>query len=191
MFAKQDKKHYTYADYCTWDDEPRCELIDGEIYLMAAPSEKHQDVLGNLFWKIREHLQGKECKVFMAPFDVRLNWKKGDDTVVQPDVLIVCDRDKLDGKGCNGAPDLVIEVLSPSTAGHDMMIKFTKYHEAGVKELWFADPIAQTMLVHKWDNGRHSFALYNDSDKITMGILPELTIDISDIFDIENKEANL
>ena len=190
MQIRHEEKHlkyFTYADYCTWDDDQRCELIDGIPYLMAAPSEKHQDILLNLGWKFREHLQGKRCKVIVAPFDVRLNWEKGDHTVVQPDLIVVCDPIKLeDGKSCKGAPDLVIEVLSPSTAGNDMMRKFAKYHEAGVKELWFADPNEQTMLVHKWESGIHAFNLYNNVDKITVGILPELVIDLADIFEDES-----
>ncbi|MDR2182743.1 MAG: Uma2 family endonuclease, partial [Clostridiales bacterium] len=123
MQLRQEKGHFTYEDYYAWDNEPRCELIDGEIYFMAAPRPIHQIISGGLYRKFSEHLDGKKCKVFL-PIDVRLNADKGDDTVVQPDLLVVCDRDKLDDKGCKGAPDLVIEILSPSTASYDMMTKF-------------------------------------------------------------------
>jgi len=186
MLAKQNKEHFTYADYCTWEDDgQRYELIDGEIHLMASPSTAHQRISGRIFRKFGNYLDGKKCEVFHAAFDVRLNWDKGDNTVVQPDLLVVCDPSKIDDKGCKGAPDIIIEILSPSTAGYDVMTKFAKYHEAGVKELWFVDPVSQTILVHKWDNGNHSYKLYGPTDKITVGILPELTIDMRDIFDIE------
>ena len=186
MQLKQEKEYFTYADYCTWDDEQgqRWELIDGAPYMMASPSTKHQDVSGNLVWKFREHLHGKKCKAF-AELDVRLNWDKADDIVFRPDLLVVCEPEKIGENFIKGAPDLVIEILSPSTAGRDMMAKFSKYHQAGVKELWYADPVAQTVLVHKWKDGNHSFALYDNTDKITVGILPELIIDMKDIFDDE------
>ncbi|MDR2182744.1 MAG: Uma2 family endonuclease [Clostridiales bacterium] len=183
MLANQEKKHFTYADYCTWDNEPRCELIDGEIYFMAAPGGKHQTILLNLGSEFRAHLRGKECRVFVAPFDVRLNWEKGDNTVVQPDILVVCDRDKLDDKGCKGAPDLVIEILSPSTASYDMMTKFTKYCDANVKEIWFVSPDEREAKIFKQRDGEYFVTMFGEADKIPVGILPELTIDMKDIFE--------
>ena len=191
MLAKQNKEYFTYADYCTWDDEPRCELIDGEIYLMASPSGRHQTVLLNLGSEFRTYLRGKECKVFVAPFDVRLNWDKHDDTVVQPDVLVVCDPKKLeDDRACKGAPDLVIEILSPSTSKYDITTKFMKYREAAVKELWIVDPLQQTVMVYNWENGAYIANNYGPTDKITAGILPGLTIDMKDIFETEEGEIS-
>ncbi|MCL2376351.1 MAG: Uma2 family endonuclease [Defluviitaleaceae bacterium] len=189
MELKQEKQRYIYADYCEWGNDTRYELIDGIAYIMASPSMKHQETLGNLYWKFREHLQGKNCKVFVAPFDVRLNWDKGDDTVVQPDVFVVCDRDKLsDGKSCKGAPDLVIEILSPSTATYDVMKKFTKYTDAGVKEIWFADPDTGEVRIYKKEDSKYFVNMFGPTDKITVGILPDLTIDMKEIFEIEEGE---
>ena len=184
MIAKQNKEYYTYADYITWNDDQRYELIDGEIYLMALPTTTHQRIFGRLFRKFGDHLDGKKCEVF-PPLDVRLNWEKGDDTVVQPDLLVVCDPDKIDDKGCKGAPDLVIEILSPSTASYDMMTKFTKYCDAGVKEIWFVSPDERETKVFKERNGEYFSTMFSATSKITVGILPELTIDMKDIFDDE------
>jgi len=186
MLAKQDRKYFTYADYCTWDDEPRCELVDGEIYLMASPSTKHQDILGNLVWKFREHLHGKKCRAF-ADLDVRLTWNKTDDTIFRPDLLVVCDPSKIGESYIKGAPDLVIEILSPSTSKHDITTKFVKYRQAAVKELWIVDPALQTVMVYKWENGAYIADNYGPTDKITVGILPELTIDLTDIFEQQDE----
>ncbi|MCL2376350.1 MAG: Uma2 family endonuclease [Defluviitaleaceae bacterium] len=185
MLAKQKKQHFTYADYCTWDDDMRYELIDGTAYIMASPSTVHQRISGNLFWKFREYLQGKKCEVFHAAFDVRLNWDKGDDTVVQPDLLVICDPDKIDEKGCKGAPDLVIEILSPSTHGHDTMRKFAKYTNAGVKEIWFVDPDTGEGKIYKQRDDEYFVSMFGPTDKITIGILPDFTIDMKDIFEAD------
>jgi len=189
MLAKQDKEYYTYADYITWPDEPRCELIDGKIYLMASPSTTHQRISRRLLARFEMHLAGKTCEVFDAPYDVRLNWQKGDDAVVQPDLLVICDPDKIDNKGCKGAPDLIIEILSPSTASYDMMTKFTKYCDAGVKEIWFVSPDEQETKVFRQRDGEYFSRMYGSTDKITVGILPDLTIDMKDIFDSESGET--
>lgn len=189
MQIRQEKKHYTYADYCTWDDEPRCELIDGEIYLMALPTTNHQRISRKLLMKFGNHLEGKKCEVF-PPLDVRLSWEKGDDTVVQPDLLVVCDSKKIDDKGCKGAPDLVIEILSPSTAGYDMMTKFTKYCDAGVKEIWFVSPDEHETKIFRQKDGEYFVSMHGPTDKITVGILPELTIDMKDIFETEEGEIS-
>jgi len=188
MLEKKGKEYYTYADYCTWDDDVRYELINGTVYIMASPSTMHQRVSGNLFWKFREHLQGKKCEVFHAPFDVRLNWDKDDDTVVQPDLLVICDANKIDEKGCKGAPDLVIEILSPSTATYDVMTKFTKYTDAGVKEIWFVDPDTGEIRIYNQEDRKYFVTMFGPTDKITVGILPDLTIDMKEIFEIEEGE---
>ncbi|MDR0310315.1 MAG: Uma2 family endonuclease, partial [Acidobacteriota bacterium] len=115
MEALQKDERYTYADYASWDTEERYELIDGVPYLMSpAPLRKHQSILFELSGQFRNFLKGKPCKAFAAPFDVRLNADTYDDTVVQPDLVVICDKLKLDAKGCVGAPDMVIEILSPS-----------------------------------------------------------------------------
>lgn len=140
MALPQHNQRYTYADYLTWREGERYELIDGVAYLMSpAPSTPHQEIAGPLYRQAANALEGKSCHPYIAPFDVRLpRSAEADsevDTVVQPDVLIVCDRSKVDQRGMRGAPDWVAEVLSPSTAGHDQITKLSAYERAGVPEV--------------------------------------------------------
>jgi len=186
---------FTYADYCKWDDSQgqRWELIDGWAYAMVAPSRWHQKVLVELIWRFRTHLDGKDCEVYIAPFDVRLNYHEADDIVVQPDLLVVCDLEKLaDNKSVKGAPDLVIEVLSPSTAKHDKVTKFRKYRQYGVREAWFVEPELGFVEVCKrvGDCGEYTTIPYDTDHEIAVGILPDLTIGLAEIFDylIENTD---
>ena len=175
--------YYTYADYLTWDDDQRWELIDGKPYLMSAPNLNHQSVLGNFYFLLRLFLKGKKCKAFFAPFDVRLNADTLDDTVVQPDVMLVCDERKLeDGKGVVGAPDLVIEVLSPSNPNHDRVTKFKKYCEAGVHEFWIADPVAKTVTVNILSDGKYVSRIYGATDKVPVQALPGFAVDLAEVF---------
>ena len=137
--ALRDREHHTYGDYLHWPENVRYELIDGAAYLMApAPTLDHQDVAGELYRQLSNALLGKPGRAFIAPVDVRLpKAREADeqiDTVVQPDVLVVCDQAKLDRRGVRGAPDLVVEVLSPSTASHDQLLKRRVYERAGVPE---------------------------------------------------------
>jgi len=130
---------YTYADYAKWDEDFRCELIDGVVYMMSAPDTWHQRAAGTIYRKLGNLLEGKTCEPFVAPFDVRLFPRKdgSDDNVVQPDVIVVCDKGKLsDGKACVGAPEVVFEVLSESTKVMDLQVKKELYKSAGVKEYW-------------------------------------------------------
>jgi len=130
---------YTYADYAKWDEDFRCELIGGIVYMMSAPDMWHQDVVGDVYSQLKACLKGKKCKPMVAPFDVRLFPRRddSDDNVVQPDVIVVCDENKLsDGKACVGAPDVVFEVLSDSTKVMDLRVKRELYKSAGVKEYW-------------------------------------------------------
>ena len=138
------KHRYTYGDYLTWDDAQRYELIDGSIYVMSpAPGRRHQEVAGEFHRQLANYLLEKECAVYIAPFDVRLpeREKRDEDiaTVVQPDLVIVCDDNKLDERGCKGAPDLVIEIISPGSAGRDRKTKRELYQKHGVLEYWIVD----------------------------------------------------
>ena len=180
--AFQKEKEYTYADYITWDDDVRYELIDGVAYAMAPPSEAHQTVLGELFLQFATYLKGKKCKVLFAPFDVRLNAFKKDTDVFQPDLLVVCDRTKLDGKALLGAPDLAIEVLSPSTAQHDKIKKFNKYLEAGVREYWIVDPVHKIVEVFILEEGRYTLKTYAETDVVTTVVLEDCKINLTDVF---------
>jgi len=179
----KEQENYTYADYCTWDDGERWELIDGVAYAMSpAPSWVHQDISAAFVELIREFLRDKPCKVFHAPFDVRLNADAGDDTVVQPDIVVICDRSKLSGTGCKGAPDMVIEILSPSTARHDRIRKLNEYRRAGVREYWIVDPDTKTVSVHILENGRYYVANYSDEDTVDVTVLNGCAIDLAEVF---------
>ena len=134
-------KKYTYADYMSWQFQERVELIKGRIFKMApAPNRKHQEISGNLVHFISTFLWKKKCKFYHAPFDVRLI-KEGNDTVVQPDICVVCDLSKLDKQGCNGAPDLVVEILSSGNNRKELKEKFLLYEINGVQEYWLINPL--------------------------------------------------
>lgn len=148
-------KRYTYADYLTWQFDEMVELIRGKVFRMSpAHGTSHQWISGELFFQIKTHLKEKPCQVFTAPFDVRLPLppdKQSDhktDTVVQPDISVVCNLSKLDTRGCKGAPDWIIEILSKGTAQKDFNEKFDLYQHAGVREYWIIHPHEQTVLAY-------------------------------------------
>jgi Uma2 family endonuclease len=159
--TQRDTQQHTYGEYLTWSDDHRAELIDGIAYIKEppAPSRLHQELVGKLYYQVCTALEGKPCHVYIAPFDVRLPTSdEADekiDTVVQPDVLIVCDRHKLDQRGMRGAPDWLAEVLSPSTATHDQVIKLPVYERAGVPEVWLIHPTDRTLTIYRLEDGRY------------------------------------
>jgi Uma2 family endonuclease len=152
--ALRDAEHHTYRDYLTWPEDARYELLDGAAYLMSpAPDLAHQDVVGEIYLQARLALDGHPCRVFVAPVDVRLP-KAGEDddaidTVVQPDVFVVCDEKKLDRRGVRGAPDWIVEALSPSTAAHDHVRKRRAYERAGVREYWLVHPTDRIVTIYR------------------------------------------
>jgi Uma2 family endonuclease len=180
---------YTYADYLKWQFEERVELIKGRMLKMTAPNRKHQEVAGELITQLKNFLRGKSCRPYVAPFDVRLP-KKGetDDkdiyTVVQPDICVVCDESKLDDKGCIGAPDLVVEILSPGNSRKEVRIKHELYEESGVKEYWIINPLEENIAVFLSNNhGKFDGAsLYTNGDTITSKAVNGLKIDVTEIF---------
>jgi len=156
----RDTQRHTYGEYLTWPEDERYELIDGVAYAMGpAPVRVHQRLLAEMFRQIADALEGSDCEVDIAPFDVRLPEQDEADeeivNVVQPDIVVVCDRNKLDDKGCRGAPDWVIEILSPSTAGHDQILKLGLYECHGVKEYWLAHPTDRIVTVYRLEDGRY------------------------------------
>jgi Uma2 family endonuclease len=156
------KASYTYADYLMWQFKERVELIKGKIFKMSpAPSSFHQDISGNLFFELRNFINKGSCKLYAAPFDVRLiNFKESTadyqiTTVVQPDLCVICDRSKIDEKGCIGAPDLIIEILSPGNSKKEMDIKYDLYEENGVLEYWIVNPSEKTIAIFVLQNEKY------------------------------------
>ena len=176
-------KRYTYSDYVKWDDDKRWELIDGVAYMMSAPNRYHQGILGNLYVLFRAFLKGKKCKVYLAPFDVRLNADTLDNTVVQPDLLIVCNHSKLNDAGCKGAPDMVVEILSPSTSRYDRTLKFNTYKKAGIIEYWVIDPETKTLAVHILKDNEYITQAYLDDNTVPVHVLEDCKIDLSEVFE--------
>jgi len=173
---------YTYSDYLQWDDDKRRELIDGIPYLMAGPNRRHQELSANLNDQFRAFLKGKSCKVYYAPFDVRLNAGTRDDIVVQPDLIIVCDHSMLDDASCKGAPDMIIEILSPSTANYDKTTKFETYLKAGIKEYWIVDPVTQTLAIHILSNDNYITHVYTEKETAPVHVLEGCHINLSEVF---------
>jgi Uma2 family endonuclease len=181
-----EESGYTYAEYLEWDDGKRYELIDGVAYMMASPSTNHQIVSGEIFRQFSNFLLGKTCRVFAAPLDVRLFPQKdfSDDTVVQPDLLVVCDKTMLDKRGCNGAPDLIIEILSPSNDHSGMFKKFQKYLQAGVREYWIVDPDSRMIQVNILDKGCYVSNVYDGNAVVPVSVLPGLGIDLNALWSV-------
>jgi Uma2 family endonuclease len=185
-------KRYSYADYITWMDDVRRELINGFIYLMSAPVRLHARITSKLNTMIDNFIIKKKgkCQIYHAPFDVRFpkDGSKEDDkiyNVVQPDICVICDLSKLDDKGCIGAPDLIVEVLSPSTLKYDWNYKFNLYETAGVREYWIVDPKAKMANVFllqpdgKYDLG----TVYECNQKAPVRIFEGLEIDLNELFE--------
>ena len=180
--ALRDREHHTYGEYLHWPDDARYELIDGVAYLMApAPTLDHQEVAGEIFRQLANALEAKPCRAFIAPVDVRFP-KAGEadeqvDTILQPDVLVVCDPSKLDRRGVRGAPDLVVEVLSPGTSSHDHVRKRRVYERAGVAEYWLVHPIDRMVTVYRLVNGEYSKPdVFELSGATPAGVLPDVII---------------
>jgi Uma2 family endonuclease len=185
-------KRYTFADYLTWFDDLRRELIEGFIKMLPAPLPVHVEVSYNISWHLGTIVKMNKCncKIYPAPFDVRLpqNGETADDkiyTVVQPDISVVCDSSKIDKRGCCGAPDMVVEVFSPSTGKRDMNEKFALYEKVGVKEYWLVYPEAKAIHVFlQQDDGKYNDGIvYEENTKIPVHIFNDYPIEWKDIFE--------
>lgn len=183
------EKNYTYADILSWGEDVRAEIIYGDLYMMSAPSTIHQVVSMELSTRIHAFLSDKPCKVFAAPFDVRIFENDQDnpqkvDTVVEPDISVVCDKNKIDKQGCKGAPDFIIEVLSPSTARLDNFVKLNLYQRAKVREYWVVDPLNATVNVYLPDETERLVVseVYTRKDVAKVTVLPGCEIDLSKVF---------
>lgn len=181
--ARRDTAIHTYAEYLTWPEDARYELIDGIAYLMApAPLRVHQEIVGEIYFQVRAALGAGPCRAYVAPFDVRL--PKGSeadehvDTVVQPDLLVVCDESKLDERGMRGAPDWVVEVLSPATAVHDQTVKLSAYERAGVREVWLIHPTDAAVTVYRLqDRGFGRPSIQEMKGVLAVEVLPGVRVD--------------
>jgi Uma2 family endonuclease len=184
-------KRYTFADYLTWADDVRRELFDGFIKLMTpAPVRRHQKLSRQLFVYFANFLDKKngKCEVYHAPFDVRFPKKtkknnKDVYTVVQPDIVVVCDPEKLDDYGCIGAPDLIVEIVSPTSVTRDVKDKFALYEAEGVREYWIVYPGEDTISIFVLENGKYQLkGMYTKEDKVKPSIFDDLEIDLENVF---------
>lgn len=182
---------YRYADYLLWKFQERVELLKGKIFKMAAPSPTHQEISGLLFVTLFAYFKDKKCKVYHAPFDVRLPRKNEKDeeilTVLQPDLCVICNTEKIDSRGCLGAPDLVVEILSPGNSQKELDNKFRIYEEAGVAEYWIVDPEHEAVWVNVLRDGEYvtqkPIAM---GKKVTSVKFADLEINTADIFTKNN-----
>ena len=184
----EKKMKYTLADCLGWEEGTRGEIIDGEAVMMAPPSTAHQLISMELARQLANFLEGRKCRVLPAPFAVRLFERAGDkpedvQTVVEPDLSVVCDSAKLDKYGCRGAPDLVVEVLSPSTQRHDRLVKLDLYQRAGVREYWIVSPDEQTVQVLLLRGGLLlPHELYGPEDIAKVNVLEGCFVELSKVF---------
>ncbi|MBL8481829.1 MAG: Uma2 family endonuclease [Rhodocyclaceae bacterium] len=184
---KRDVQFHTYAEYCSWPEDQRYELIDGVAYAIDAPLRIHQEFVGEMHFQITGQSRNHPCRIYLSPFDVRLPKRnEADDlvsTVLQPDLLIVCDRSKLDERGCRGAPDWVAEILSPATASYDHILKRSAYEAAGVREYWLVHPVDRLLTVYTLENGRYGIPQYHElAGRLALGVLPDVEIDWDNLF---------
>lgn len=189
---------YSYADYLTWQFTETVELIKGKIMLMSpAPNVKHQRASMNLSRVLANFFLRQKCQVFAAPFDVRLYDRKKSilankeiHSVVQPDLCVICDPDKLDAQGCNGAPDWIIEILSKGNLKKELQIKYALYAESGVSEYWLVYPYEQA--VHQFvlnESGNYELKqMYADDDMAVPHLFPDLAVDLSEVFELFDDE---
>jgi len=183
---------YTYSDYLNFPEDERWEILDGVPYMLAAPLWEHQGISGELLTQINNQLKGSPCRVFASPFDLRLPYKNIKDenttTVLQPDILIVCDKSRLKGTGYYGVPDFIIEISSPSTARMDKTKKLDKYEKSGVKEYWIIEPEIKTVSVFVLNNGMYGKPeFYFENDKIKLKVLENIEVDLEAVFNSVSK----
>ena len=188
MMALAKEERYTYADLMAWDDGKRYELYGGKVVAMSSPSDVHQEILSALHYHLYGFLRGKPCTVYPAPFDVRL-FDTADDPpeeseyVLQPDLVVVCDKSKVDRYGVHGAPDMVVEVLSPSTQERDWGEKLALYRKAGVREYWIVDPAGRFVAVHVLRDGKYGAPMfYTALAKVPVSLWDGFSMDLSTVF---------
>ncbi|MDE7479560.1 MAG: Uma2 family endonuclease [Lachnospiraceae bacterium] len=176
--ALAQTRTYTEDDYYNFGEDVRAELIDGQIYYMSAPSRIHQEILNSINNTIYNYIRSKNgnCKVYPAPFAVKL-FQDDDKTVVEPDISVICDPNKLTDRGCSGAPDWIIEIVSPTNPSHDYVKKLNLYLDAGVREYWIVDPRYNKIYVYNMESNNFVVNEYSFSDTVKAGIYEDLYID--------------
>ncbi|MHB8124242.1 MAG: Uma2 family endonuclease [Desulfitobacteriaceae bacterium] len=189
MPIPQSDKKYTYADYLTWPEAERWEIINGIAYMQSAPSWQHQSISSDLHRQFANYLMNNPCRVFTSPFDLRLpeTTEMDEETtfVVQPDILVICNKEGLKGTGYYGKPLFIIEITSPSTGKIDRLYKFNKYEKAGVKEYWIVEPELKIVSVFVLqENGRYGRPdIYSEEDKINVSVFPDFIVDLKQVFE--------
>ena len=179
MDVARQLNYYTIDDINNLPDGQRAELIDGELYMMAAPSRIHQEYITEFTYLIKDFIKNKngDCRVYPAPFAVFLN---ADDKIyLEPDISVICDKNKLTDEGCKGAPDWIIEIVSPTSRSMDYNKKLFKYRTAGVREYWIVDPMKQFIMAYNFEHD--TFEQYSFTDKVKAGIYDDFEIDFSKI----------
>ncbi len=175
------EQFYTEEDYWNLPEHVRAELINGQLYYMSAPGRMHQNITGRLYALILDYIRSKRgsCHVYQSPFAVKL--RKDRDNTVEPDISVICDRSKLTDRGCTGAPDWIIEVVSPGNPGNDYVRKLNLYADAGVREYWIVDPMEESIFVYRLELERFKAVAYTFRDAIQVGIYDDFTIDFGEM----------
>lgn len=187
MPLPKENKKYTYGDYLTWPEGERWEIINGIPYMQAAPTWQHQAILLELSRQFANFLQNKKCMVFTSPFDLRLpeNDEQDEDAinVLQPDMVVVCDKSRLKKTGYFGVPELIIEVVSPASGRKDKIEKFNLYERTGVKEYWLVEPDEKVVMVFTLENGSYGRPkIYSENDSVKVSVFDDLIIDLKLVF---------
>jgi len=177
---QSENRLYTVEDWLSWDEDVRAELLEGKLIMLAQPTVRHQRVLLEIAGQLWQFLKGKPCEVFMAPFGVRLF--ENEDTAFEPDIVVICDKGKLDDRICRGAPDMVIEILSPSTARMDRGQKYIKYQKAGVREYWIVDPDLNLLQAGVLKDGSYITTVFEANDIAPVAVLEGCEINLADVF---------
>ena len=179
-----ENERYTYNDYLGWEGPERYQIINGEVFMMASPTVEHQAIVVELTIQFGNWLRGKPCRVFVAPLDVRLfpEENNSDNTVVQPDLLVVCDKAKLGKGSVNGPPDVAVEIVSPSTSQKELLVKFGAYLDAGVREYWVIEPEQKLVQVHVYENGHFISSAYKADAIISSAVLQGFQVDLKTLW---------
>ena len=176
---------YTYADYLLWKLKEKIQLFKGKIFAMSpAPARFHQEISTNLNELLIPFFKGQKCKIYSAPFDVFFKSADGKESVVQPDICVICDRQKLTQRGCEGAPNLIIEILSRGTQYNDTKLKFDLYQEQGVPEYWVVDPYYKTVQIYLYREGNYiALSPILETDEVQSVTYPDLRFPANKIFE--------